>query len=259
MDKYTQYTTFDNPIPYKKLLIYPPTLREYYLFHFLSDCLLIDKNSIPDIKIITMTYLEYLFHTATVENEKPYFAMFHNLLKLVLKRDEDNFQVGKDVVYGSFDVDGRPGFAIDGEVYNSDDFDVIKEIIIEQNLLEPPDETIQKKLRDVMEEAKRYRQSLNQNKMASFEEQLICVMISTPLKLEDIYNLTIRKFAKILERVDLKLHYQIYLGASLSGMVEFKDKSFIKHWMTELKKDKFDGMLTSVETVENKINITDKK
>ena len=60
--------------------------------------------------------------------------------------------------------------------------------------------------------------------MASFEDQMICVLISTNLSLDDIYNLTIRKFIKIIQRVELKMHYQIYLQASLSGFVEFKDK-----------------------------------
>ena len=47
----------------------------------------------------------------------------------------------------------------------------------------------------------------NEYKMCSLEDQMVCVLISTSLKFEDINKLTIRKFSKILERVDYKLHY----------------------------------------------------
>ena len=91
---------------------------------------------------------------------------------------------------------------------------------MEQNGIRPIDNTIQKELRDALEEAENYKMRQNGYKICSLEEQMICVMISTPLKLEDIYNLTIRKFEKVLARVDAKLHYQIYLSASLSGFVK---------------------------------------
>ena len=91
--------------------------------------------------------------------------------------------------------------------------------------------------------------------MAGLEDQIVCVLISTNLKLEDIYNLTIRKFSKIIERLDMKLHYQIYLQASMSGFVEFKDKSFIKHWMSDTEEvDRYADIKISQEDVEKKTN-----
>ena len=84
---------------------------------------------------------------------------------------------------------------------------------------------------------------------------MICVLISTPLKLEDIYGLTIRKFDKILKRVDAKLHYQIYLSASLSGMVTFKDDNSIQHWMNDLtKSDKYADVKVDMDDMRNKID-----
>ena len=90
-----------------------------------------------------------------------------------------------------------------------------------------------------MREANEIR-SREGTKMASLEDQMICVLISTNMSLQDIYSLSIRKFVKILERVDALLHYKIYLSASMSGFVEFKDKSFIKHWMSDLTRNKLD-------------------
>ena len=75
------------------------------------------------------------------------------------------------------------------------------------------------------------------------------------MKLEDIYNLTIRKFSKILERVDYKLHYQIYKSAEMSGMVSFKDGNPFKHWMADLtKSDKYEEVKVDAEEMHNKID-----
>lgn len=94
----------------------------------------------------------------------------------------------------------------------------------------------------------------NKQKMCSLEEQMICVLISTSLTMEDIYKLTIRKFEKILQRVDAKLHYQIYLSASMSGMVKFKDDNAIQHWMNDLtKEDKYSDVKVDMDEMRNKI------
>ena len=85
---------------------------------------------------------------------------------------------------------------------------------------------------------------------------MVCVLVSTNLKLEDIYNLTIRKFSKILQRADYKLHYQIYMTASTSGLVEFKDKSMLKHWMSVLDEgDNFADVKVDQKELEQKINL----
>ena len=59
---YLQELTYDEPITYKELKIYPVLMKDYIEFHSLVSCLLIDKNSRPDIKIISMTYLRFLYY-----------------------------------------------------------------------------------------------------------------------------------------------------------------------------------------------------
>ena len=150
--------------------------------------------------------------------------------------------------------DNKAYFAIDEIEYNSQDFDEIVKIIFEQNCISAIDETIQKEVRDALDKAEEYKMQQNNNKICSLEEQMICVLISTSLKMEDIYELTIRKFEKILQRVDAKLHYQIYLSASMSGFVSFKDENAIKHWMNDLSKnDKYEDVKVDMETMRNKI------
>jgi len=46
--KYTSYTTFDKPIPYKDLVFYPVKVKDYEEFLFYASSLMIEKNSIKD-------------------------------------------------------------------------------------------------------------------------------------------------------------------------------------------------------------------
>lgn len=243
---------FDEPIPYKELLIYPVTMKDYLEFHWLVSCLLIDKNSIPDINVISMSYLRFLYYNAA-NNDEPYVYMVKMLLCMVLHIDfneEMNFYV---------DENDKAFFKVRGIAYSSSDFDEIVKIIFEQNCITPIDNTIQKEVRDALEKAEEFKMQQTKQKMCSLEEQMICVLISTPLKLEDIYKLTIRKFEKILQRVDAKLHYQIYLNASMSGMVKFKDESVIQHWMNDLTKDdRYSDVKVDMDTMRNKIESVNK-
>ena len=106
-----------------------------------------------------------------------------------------------------------------------------------------------------MAKAKEIRMQQSKKKMGSLEDQIICVLISTPLKLQDVYELAIRKFEKVLQRVDAKLHYQVYLTASMSGFVKFEDKDAIKHWMSDFTPtDYYEDVKVDMEEMKNKID-----
>ena len=242
--EYEIFYIYDNPVPYKDLLIYPIKVKDYILFHYYIDCLLLDKNSNPDVNIISMTYLRFLYYISSNGNSS--LEKLYNLLKMCLKLEDGSikFYTKKDKAF----------FSINGKEYDSYDFDNISKIICEQNCIDTIDESIQKELRDAMNEAKEYRRKMQNAKMCSFEDQLICIMISTPMKLEDVYNLTIRKFSKIIKRIDHKLHYQIYKTASMSGFVTFKNE--IMDWMADLENvDKYADVKVDEEEIKEKINL----
>lgn len=261
MNKYDIYNIYDDGIPYKGVKFFPVRMRDYIYFMSYAECLMLDKNSIPDVKVISMKYLEYMYYAT--EEKKPYALMFRELLKLVCftkeereERDEEGKPVINSRVWMNYDENGKPYFEINGIRFNSDDFDEVKNIIVEQNLLELPDDSIQKGIREKMREAQELRARQSGNRIASLEDQMISVSIYSGWSLESVYGMTVRKFLKALQRADLLLHYQIYLGASMSGMVEFKDKSFIKHWLTEIVKDRYDGLIkeSQVEGEIKKVN-----
>lgn len=257
LSKYDIYYYYDSPVPYRNLLIYPATMRDYFKFQTCGQCLLVDKNSVPDPKIISMSYLEYLFYeTLKDKSTNPYLLYFRELLRIVLRKKDDDpvFNIGyKDELKRK-----NPFFVIDDQEFNSDDFEEIKHIICEYNELEIPDDTISKEVRDKMDEALRLKQKESGNKSATLEELMICATIETPYRLEDIYGLSIRKFNKLLERINKKIDYQILTTASMSGFVEFKDKSILKHWMSEFPKNKYHGTLMDAQKLNDRINFKDK-
>jgi len=251
---YDLYYIYDEPIPFGgilgndddsgELFIYPVKMKEYLIFMTVAQLLLVDIYSIPDPQIIQMSYLEYIFHT--FKDEPIHITFIDLMLRMVLKLDDDTS------IEFFRDKNKKPYLKIGEEILlDKEKFDEIRTIIIEQNLLEPPDDKISKKLRESMKDAERIR-SRQRGVMAGIEDQMIAVMISTGLKITDIYDMTIRKFMKTLERIDHKMHYEIYLSASLSGFVTFKDKNAIKHWLADLKKNPLAGMM-DVDEFEKKV------
>ena len=241
--KYEMNYIYDEPVQYRKLKIYPVLVKDYLSFFFFSECFTLDKNSINDAKIISMTYLDYMYSVTEKNEETPYVGYFDAILRMITRNPDLEVKYGRD-------NKNKPLFMIDGEEYFAKDFEEIKNMVCGWNLVDLPDESIQKEIRDNMKKAQELRNK-GHAKMASLEDQIICVLISSSLSLSDIYSLPIRKFIKILEREDVKLHYKIYLEASMSGMVEFKDKNAIKHWMADLTKNKLD--LVAFEQIQDTV------
>jgi uncharacterized Fe-S cluster-containing radical SAM superfamily enzyme len=240
------YYIFDDPIPFKGLLFYPIRMRNYLELMTFSDCLTIDKNSIPDVKIISMSYLDYLL--TYTDKDNLWIAKLDRILRLSLNEKDEKI----DIQYG-YDDNKKPIIKIGESIINSTDFDEIVNIICDQNMIEQEDYTVSKEVRDALKSAREFK-SKGGSKMGNLEDQVLCIVSSTAMTIEDISNMTVRKFLKLLQRVDNKLHYQIYLSASMSGMVEFKDKSFIKHWMSDLEGDKFGGNLIDRESIDKKLS-----
>jgi len=238
---YENHFAFDLPIEYKGIMIYPILMKDYDAFTKNSRCFLLDKNSIPDIRVISMSNLEYLYNVSSEEMQL--VVEFGKVLQLVMRNNDC------EIVFAY--KGNRPVFTIDGKEYFAEDYDDIRQIICDYNDVDLPNEMVQKEIRDAARLAKEMR-ARSFGKMGSLEDHIICVMITTSLTLEQIYNLSIRKFFKILQRADFKLHYEIYMAASMSGFVEFKDKSALKHWMTAIETDELE--LTPIENIEGVVS-----
>lgn len=242
---------FDLPVEYKGLVFYPVKLKDYFEFTFLADCLMLEKNSITDpilaMKAISMTYFQYL--VSVTDKENMLLLKFDGLLRLVLNKRTEKFEIRYDA-----DSDGRPIFSIAGIVYNSDDFDQIRELIAEQNYIELPNEKIQKTVRTKLEESMKLKQLTASYKIATLEEQIIALSMYSGVSFEEIYNMSIRKFFMSIRRANHMIMSNIYLTASLSGFVKFKDKSIQKGWLADLEDDKYADVKIDPNEVRDKVN-----
>lgn len=256
----TYYTTYDLPVPYKNIEIYPIIVKDYLLFNSYAQCLNMDKNSIPDPNIISMTNLEYIFYCIDKDIEKPYLLWFDRLLSLCLK-DESFNNVEQSVERFRYDdKTKKPFFVIKEDIYDSQDFEKIKEIIAKQNLYELIDENISKEVRDSLEEAREYKRKISGIKTASFEDYVVSLSTVTGWTFDYIYSMTIRKFLKSIRRLDNFIHYKIYLTASMSGMVKFEDKSFIKHWLSSIDdEDIYNDVSIDLEEIQDKVSFESAK
>ena len=255
-----QYMIFDYPIPFKNFLVKPVKMVDYIKFHKSVVCLLLDKNSVPDIEVISMSYLEYLLHLG---KENPvYFLMLDQLLRIVLSVrliDEEGNQSISELTHKD-DIQfltNYTGLVIKGETLTGEDFDTLKAIICEQNQIEPIDETISKEVRDEMEKAEAYKRKQNENKICSLEDQLVAVVIKTGLSFEYLHEITIRKFSKILERADHAMHYEIYMEGVITGSVKMKNGKMPKHWLADLNnEDKHKNTKMDYDNLETKMGNT---
>lgn len=128
-------------------------------------------------------------------------------------------------------------------IYNqeltSQDFEELKGIIMHYNILNyDGDEYIDPDLKEEMEIK---AQMLNRDYVSpTLEKQLVCISASTPYKIEELKDLTIRKMSYLLKVIDRKGHYFAQIQGMYSGMVKFKEDPI--HWIfgddsRDLKKD----------------------
>jgi len=256
------YINYDLPIPYRNISIYPVTVRDYLLFSYFSASLAVEKNIIPDAKIISMSELEFLFHSIGdgKDSTPPYLLWFDRILEICLKDDKSFESIEKSVKRYMYDEKGKPYFMIGDEKYTTVDFEKIKAIICNQNLVELPDVTVSKEVRDSLEEARRYKQKLSGEVPGSFEDYVVSLTVATGWTLEYVYSMTVRKFIKSIRRLDSLIHYKIYLSASMSGIVTFKDTSFIKHWLLgSADDDKYKDVSVDLDTIQRKVSMESAK
>lgn len=251
--QYEKYFIYDEPVPFKDLLIHPVKMKNYFEFHIAVNCLVLEKNKIPDPKIISMSYLDFLFHLINNDPNGQYYSlMLCELFRLCLNLNHEHIKY-------KYDENGKVKLilsVLSNEkvkelIFDKYDFEEIKKIILYQNIPDYDDTYIDPKVEKAFKEAQEFM-NRNKKKMCSLEDQIICVMLALhETDREKIDQLTIRKFSKILERYDYKLHYKIYKSAEMSGMVSFKQE--IDHWMSELNKDKYSDVIVDYSEFKNKM------
>lgn len=244
---YYEELTFDDPIDYKGLLLYPVSIKKINKFLQSSSVLRIQKEYIPDKEIIKMSYLKFLMTNIDKEKEEYGESLTFDLLALCfmicMRIEEISIRL-------FIDEDGKTKLILNGVEINETDFDYLRKLILYQNLPNYDDELMNPDLKNDLEQADKIKNGGEETE--DFEHLIANLVIGTGMNIDDVKNLPIRKFYIIGQVMDRKLHYSIYKQASVGGFVEFKQP--ITHY---LKKniDLLENKVTTVETLKNNLNI----
>lgn len=238
--------TWGNPKIYKDVSIHPVRMRNVELFYEYVQCLLLPKQTFQDAQIIKMSYLAFLLMVATMEGNQIIFDKLMGLLRLVFKTENINFEITES---------GRVFIVVDEDKkLNERDFDKVKRIISEQNLIDLDDEYVNPEVKAAIDEARAFM-AKKATKSASLDQQIIAYHCKTGLEYEKIADLTIYQFHKGLARFDMISSADAISAARYSGMVEFKDESKIPHWLSHIEdRSKNEDVIINASEFEKKTN-----
>jgi hypothetical protein len=259
-----KYFAKDLPIPYKlkcgyELTLYPILVNQWDLFEECLDIVLIDKNSINDANIISMSYLEFLKEirfNIKEEIEKGYFFGDNELNKLkqffhiCLKEDYISIEKAQNkylVIIGGLDEEND--LVLKATMTNKEFQEVVK-IILFQNIKDYDDRKLDPEVQKIYNDYISLKQrDIHQ---PTFEEKLNYVLGITGKNVEEINNMTYRRFDGIF---DSMVNRDEYIATKIIEASEkFKcDKTSI-YFLYQKKKDKYADFIQDPQNLKNKID-----
>ena len=270
-----RYVTFGQPVQYCGLEIKPILVKDFYQFVNAKNILNIDKNKIPDVEIIQMTYLRFLT-LMIVENEdmrEDFLTILALTLGLKYDSEKRNTSFKPNEVLAQQTRKNESHFYINGwdiafrirenetwlQLYVGDDmveindsqFDDLKNIILFQNIYDYDDLEMSDDFRRVIEEY--YALKNKDIIIPTLEDRLMAVVVSSGYTLEQLYNMPLRLFDALFEYSVSKLEYQV--NKLIINLAQGEIKGFnLSHWVYKTKKDKYSEVFTNAQDLVNKFN-----
>ncbi|MGL4453543.1 MAG: hypothetical protein ACRCTZ_20480 [Sarcina sp.] len=259
------YVSLDKPVEYKNLKIHPIYLNDFLEFSDGVEILNIDKNSIPDVNIIKMTYLEFIMNLIISDingfREKFYKVVEYCFHKKRVKVEEgrevliDDSNEGYDVLMFNvfkgleykFTTDREPFLIIDGIELDARSFDEIVKIIMFQNFVDYDDSVMDKDFKEALDE---YYRIKNKGIIApDIEEKRDVILLYKSS--DEINKMTYRRFQRIFSLIVEEKEYTIAKQAELFGT---KFEKGIDHWIYKKQKDKYADAFASADNFKNKLS-----
>lgn len=284
-----RYFTFDEPVPFCGLTLYPVKLKDYKDFMVCSRCLLL--NRADDFKAIKLTNLEYLLSKMEDEKEGPMWSsMFSKLLEICLHvkpgfkcekcghymsyidffakyqamtQEElakidielcDECHEGKLIPSLTHQVDEetkKKFFVIDGHEIKKSEFNKLRKFLLYQNLPDfKDDEFVAKEIRD--DQAERQRLLSKDAPTATLEEKIVAVCTLSSYTIETLKDLSMRKFLMIFNSVTSLVDYTANKIGLMSGMASLPKGEKLPHWVYHDDKSLY-GKAVDAQDLKNQI------
>lgn len=238
------YVALDEPIPYKDFRIKPILMKDSSEFLNACDVLDLDaeKNKIPDVNIIQMTYLEYIstqlmFDNTSIDNNMTkgdiWKYKFFIVLSLCLDIEPKDLSIIKE-----------HGFklSIKGTIINATEFDTLRKIIMYQNIVDYDDTPISDDYKKMIE---KYYTLKNADIVApTLEDKVDVVLSNTAYDITTLQTMTYRRFQRLFDKIIDKTEYIV--GAIFKSQ---GSKEPLEHWVYKKKKDKYSGVFTKMDAL----------
>lgn len=262
------YFTFDEPIPFCGMYLHPIKTRNYTEFTQSIACLQLNKNDDPEG--IVKTHLGYLIGKFSDEKTgKDWASKFSRLIELVfdIKNGLRCKKCGRFISFEEYNayiqsnkkefvcecggsIGGMIEFkedketkklilVINGNDMNHKDFQRFRKIVLYQNFPDFKDDSfVNKEIREDEEEKQSLLAKQNGNASASLEKKIVCVSSRTPYKIEELYDMPIRKFLMLFQAVDDFITYSTNRIGQMTGMVSSKIEN--EHWVYKKDRDLYE-------------------
>lgn len=189
-----QYFQNELPCPYKlgkgtQILIYPITVEEYFMYLYSKDVMEIDKNNTTDIKIIQMSYLEFLYRHIFTSNDI-YIDKFLLFFRMILHEENINITEENNRFYVTISKETEDGFVYK-HIISSKEIEEISKISFFQNEPDYDDTIYNPEVKKAMED---YYKLKYKGSSPSLEKQKAYLIGKTGLTVKDINKMIYRTF-----------------------------------------------------------------
>ena len=239
------YFAFDEPVPYNvdngEIYIKPITVRQSETFLASSDILAYNKNAIPSVEIIQMSYLEFLIRVVlqTEVNQ----AKFQNILKYCLGIED--FRIKIDENRKLYIVDKTNNLII-----RHKQFEDIRRIIMYQNIPHYDDHYIDPELKKAMDATDELR---NRNvTMPTLERKFAIITAHSGISKKEQMEMTFRSHCLLFEEICGEVEFTTIRPIALYAG---KGKE-LDHWIYKKPKNKFEGYITEVDKYAQNLGTT---
>ena len=264
--KYAMDLALDKPINIGGFELFPVKFKNALLFYSAVEIIKLNKENYNPI-YIKMSYYNFLCHYITslkegdVEEQRKgdlLIILFSSLFSLVLNREvltRFNYnraeKKGEILLYNSKDLTPAEAYSQEKyEIINKDDFEEIRSVIVYQNI--PDYINFDNYSKDMKELIKQEEERRAKHSNTTMEDRIDSLIVATGLKVEDIAEMTMRRFSRLYDRMIKKVEYQINKSASMSGFVTFKDESILAPWTETIRKDPLKGIIADFDSTVGK-------
>ena len=244
------YFQNDYPCPYTlknggDILIYPILVKDYSLYEYYKQIMELDKNSINDIEIIQMSYLDFLVKIVFTQNKEE-SSKLYGMLSILLK-EENNLIVEKDKKYHIVITDDEDNIKY---IIKSKELEEIYKISCYQNDINYEDIRYSEDVKQAINDY--YTLKYKNSHAPTLEEMKAFVTSKIGVLMKDLNEMTYRNFFMVYESA---LGSEMYIGQKIIQASEKYKVDDFKHPLFTEKKSKVDEVFsTDSEQFKNKIN-----